>query len=54
MTEYTVEFVGTGETIEVADTETILQPCIEEGSLRSTPAASGCVSPAPRRSSKAR
>ncbi|WP_123620752.1 2Fe-2S iron-sulfur cluster-binding protein [Halorubrum sp. CSM-61] len=31
MTEYTVEFVGTGETIEVADTETILQPCIEEG-----------------------
>jgi len=35
MTEYTVEFVGTGETIEVADTETILQPCIEEGSLRS-------------------
>jgi len=42
MTEHTVEFVGTGETIEVADTETILQPCIEEGSLRSTPAASGC------------
>ncbi len=31
MTEYTVEFVGTGETIEVADTETILKPCIEEG-----------------------
>jgi|GEM_PF-83529 len=31
MTEYTVEFVGTGETIEVADTQTILQPCIEEG-----------------------
>ena len=31
MTEYTVEFVGTGETVEVADTETILQPCIEEG-----------------------
>jgi ferredoxin len=31
MTEYTVEFVGTGETIEVADTETILKPCIEAG-----------------------
>jgi len=31
MTEYTVEFVGTGETIEVADTETILQSCIEAG-----------------------
>ncbi|GAB6877790.1 2Fe-2S iron-sulfur cluster-binding protein [Halorubrum gandharaense] len=31
MTEYTVEFVGTGETIEVSDTETILNPCIEEG-----------------------
>jgi ferredoxin len=31
MTEYTVEFVGTGETIEVADTQTILKPCIEEG-----------------------
>ncbi len=31
MTEYTVEFVGTGETIEVSDTETILSPCIEEG-----------------------
>ena len=31
MTDYTVEFVGTGETIEVSDTETILQPCIEEG-----------------------
>ena len=31
MTEYTVEFVGTGETIEVADTETILSRCIEEG-----------------------
>ena len=31
MTEYTVEFVGTGETIEVADTETILSPCIDEG-----------------------
>ncbi|WP_132057621.1 2Fe-2S iron-sulfur cluster-binding protein [Halorussus amylolyticus] len=31
MTEYTVEFVGTGETIEVSDTETILSKCIEEG-----------------------
>ena len=31
MTDHTVEFVGTGETIEVADTETILKPCIEEG-----------------------
>ncbi|MFC7019938.1 MULTISPECIES: 2Fe-2S iron-sulfur cluster-binding protein [Haloarcula] len=31
MTEYTVEFVGTGETVTVADTETILSRCIEEG-----------------------
>jgi len=31
MTEYTVEFVGTGETITVAETETILRRCIEEG-----------------------
>ncbi len=31
MTEYTVEFVGTDETIEVSDTETILAACIEEG-----------------------
>ncbi|MCQ4332572.1 2Fe-2S iron-sulfur cluster binding domain-containing protein [Natronomonas sp. F2-12] len=31
MTDYTVEFVGTGETITVADTSTILQRCIEEG-----------------------
>ncbi|WP_418282231.1 2Fe-2S iron-sulfur cluster-binding protein [Halorubrum sp. DTA98] len=31
MTEYTVEFVGTGETIEVADTETILSACLDEG-----------------------
>ncbi|MFC5134828.1 MULTISPECIES: 2Fe-2S iron-sulfur cluster-binding protein [Haloferacaceae] len=31
MTDYTVEFVGTDETIEVSDTETILQPCLEEG-----------------------
>ncbi|WP_435064819.1 2Fe-2S iron-sulfur cluster-binding protein [Halobaculum sp. EA56] len=31
MTEYTVEFVGTGEEIEVSDTQTILNACIEEG-----------------------
>ena len=31
MTEYTVEFVNTDETITVADTETILSRCIEEG-----------------------
>ncbi|WP_181684857.1 2Fe-2S iron-sulfur cluster-binding protein [Halorhabdus salina] len=31
MTEYTVEFVGTGETIEVADTDTILSRCLDEG-----------------------
>ena len=31
MTEYTVEFVGTGETVEVSDKETILSKCIEEG-----------------------
>ena len=31
MTEYTVEFVGTGETIEVSDKETILGRCIDEG-----------------------
>jgi len=31
MTEYTVEFVGTGETITVSDKETILSRCIEEG-----------------------
>ena len=31
MAEYTVEFVGTGETIEVSDKETILSKCIEEG-----------------------
>lgn len=31
MPEYTVEFVGTGETITVEDTETILSRCIEEG-----------------------
>jgi len=31
MTDYTVEFVGTGETITVSDTETILSRCIEAG-----------------------
>ncbi|CCQ32884.1 Ferredoxin protein [Halorhabdus tiamatea SARL4B] len=31
MTAYTVEFVGTGETIEVEDTETVLSRAIEEG-----------------------
>ncbi len=31
MTEYTVEFVGTGEIITVSDTETILSACLEEG-----------------------
>ena len=31
MTDYTVEFVGTGETITVSDKETILSRCIEEG-----------------------
>ena len=31
MTEYTVEFVGTGETVQVEDTDTILSRCIEEG-----------------------
>ena len=31
MPEYTVEFVGTGETITVSDKETILSRCIEEG-----------------------
>jgi ferredoxin len=31
MATYTVEFVGTGETIEVAETETVLSRCIEEG-----------------------
>jgi ferredoxin len=31
MTEYTVEFVGTSETITVTDKETILSRCIEEG-----------------------
>lgn len=31
MAAYTVEFVGTGETIEVEDTDTILSRCINEG-----------------------
>jgi ferredoxin len=31
MTEYTVEFVGTGETITVSDKQTILSRCLEEG-----------------------
>ena len=31
MTEYTVEFVGTGEEITVSDKQTILNACIEEG-----------------------
>ncbi len=31
MTEHTVEFVGTGETIQVSEKETILHACIEEG-----------------------
>jgi ferredoxin len=31
MTEHTVEFRGTGETITVSETETILSRCIEEG-----------------------
>jgi ferredoxin len=31
MSEYTVEFAGTGESIEVSDTQTILNACLEEG-----------------------
>jgi ferredoxin len=31
MTDYTVEFVGTGEEITVSDKETVLSRCIEEG-----------------------
>ncbi|MCL7416992.1 MAG: 2Fe-2S iron-sulfur cluster-binding protein [Halalkalicoccus sp.] len=31
MATYTVEFVGTGETIEVTDKQTILSRCLEEG-----------------------
>lgn len=31
MTDYTVEFVGTGESVTVSDKQTILSRCIEEG-----------------------
>ena len=31
MTDYTVEFAGTGEEITVSDKETILSRCLEEG-----------------------
>jgi ferredoxin len=31
MPEYTVEFVGTGETITVSDTQTILRACLDAG-----------------------
>jgi ferredoxin len=31
MTEYTVEYVGTGETLQVSDTQTILKAALEEG-----------------------
>ncbi|QLG62097.1 2Fe-2S iron-sulfur cluster-binding protein [Halorarum salinum] len=31
MTEHTVEFVGTGETLEMSDKQTILSACIEAG-----------------------
>ena len=31
MTEYTVEFAGTDETIQVSDKETILKACLREG-----------------------
>ncbi|PCR91596.1 2Fe-2S iron-sulfur cluster-binding protein [Natrinema ejinorense] len=31
MTEYTIEFVGTGETITCSDKETILSRCLETG-----------------------
>jgi ferredoxin len=31
MTEYTVEFVGSGETITVSDKQTILRACIDAG-----------------------
>jgi len=31
MTEHTVEFVGTGETLQVSEKETILSACIEAG-----------------------
>jgi ferredoxin len=31
MAEYTVEFVGTGETIQMSDKRTILQACLDAG-----------------------
>jgi len=31
MTEHTVEFVGTDETIEVSEKETVLKACLREG-----------------------
>ena len=31
MAEYTVEFAGTGERVQVSDTQTILNACIEAG-----------------------
>jgi ferredoxin len=31
MTEHTVEFVGTGETVAVDETETVLAACLREG-----------------------
>ena len=31
MTDYTVEFVGTGETITVSDKQTILRACLDAG-----------------------
>ncbi|WP_049936213.1 2Fe-2S iron-sulfur cluster-binding protein [Haloplanus natans] len=31
MTDYTVEFVGTGETIQVPETRTILSACLDAG-----------------------
>ncbi|MFB6135650.1 MAG: 2Fe-2S iron-sulfur cluster-binding protein [Halobacteriaceae archaeon] len=31
MTDHTVEFVGTGETVEVSAKETILKACLREG-----------------------
>ena len=31
MTEYTIEFVGTGESITCSDKETVLSRCLEEG-----------------------
>ena len=31
MPEYTVEFVGTGEEIQVSDKQTILKACLDEG-----------------------